>query len=118
MQELANKSSVSAQNIAELIENSMKLVQYGVSLTADTTSALTEVVSNAHNSSNMLERIADSASMQSDTLKQITQSMNQISDVVQTNAATAQESAESARELYSHAERLKVSVQKFKLRRQ
>ncbi len=118
VQELANKSSVSAQNIAELIENSMKLVQYGVSLTADTTSALTEVVSNAHNSSNMLERIADSASMQSDTLKQITQSMNQISDVVQTNAATAQESAESARELYSHAERLKVSVQKFKLRRQ
>lgn len=117
VQELANKSSASAQNISELIENSMKLVQYGVSLTADTTSALTTVVSNAQNSTNMLEQIADSASMQSDTLKQITQSMDQISNVVQTNATTAQESAESAKELYSHAERLKVSVQKFKLRR-
>lgn len=118
VQDLANKSSVSAQNIAELIENSMKQVQYGVSLTSDTTNALATVVSSAKNSAEMLEQIADSASHQSETLKQITQSMEQISDVVQTNAETAQESAQSAKELYGHAEKLKVSVQQFKLRRQ
>lgn len=117
VQELANKSSASAQDIAELIENSMRLVQFGVSLTADTTSALSAVTSSSLSSAEILGQIADSASQQSETLKQITQSMKQISDVVQTNASTAQESAASAKELSSHAEKLKVSVHRFKLRK-
>lgn len=116
VKELANKSSASAQNIAELIDNSMRLVQYGVSLTADTTEALSIVVSSSHNSTEMLKQITHSASKQTETLIQIKQSMDQISEVVQTNATTAQESAESARELSNHAEKLKVSVHKFKLR--
>ena len=117
VQDLANKSSASAQDIAELIDNSMRLVQYGASLTTDTTDALSAVVSSAHNSTEMVEHIAKSAAEQTATLMQIRQSMEQISQVVQTNATTARESAESARELSSHAEKLKVSVQKFKLRK-
>ena len=116
VQELANKSSASAQNIAELIDNSMQLVQYGASLTTDTTDALSAVVSNARNSTEMVEHIALSAADQTATLIQIRQSMEQISQVVQTNATTARESAQSARELSSHAEKLKVSVQRFRLR--
>jgi len=117
VQDLANKSSNSAQNIAELIENSRELVQYGVSLTSETTDALAAVVSGSQNSMNIVERIADSAQRQAQTLKQLTQSMEQIANVVQTNSATAQESAKSAKELYSQAEQLKVSVHRFKLRR-
>ena len=117
VQDLANKSSASAQDIAELIDNSMRLVQYGASLTTDTTDALSAVVTSAHNSTEMVEHIAKSAAEQTATLMQIRQSMEQISQVVQTNATTARESAESARELSSHAEKLKVSVQKFKLRK-
>lgn len=117
VQDLANKSSNSAQNIAELIENSRKLVQYGVSLTSETTDALAAVVSSSKDSMDIVERIADSAQCQAQTLKQLTQSMEQIANVVQTNSATAQESAKSAKELYSQAEQLKVSVHKFKLRR-
>lgn len=116
VQDLANKSSVSAQDIAELIENSMELVRYGSSLTTDTTNAILTVVSSAQKSTQLVDRIAESAQYQSQSLKQLTQGMEQISDVVQTNASTAQESAQSARELHQQAEELKISVHKFRLK--
>lgn len=116
VQNLANKSSVSAQDISELIENSMRLVEYGSSLTEETTESISVVVSSAQESSTMIERIAESAISQSHSLQQITQGMEQISEVVQTNASTAQESAKLARELQSQAESLKVSVHRFRLR--
>lgn len=117
VQDLANKSSVSAQDIAELIENSMQLVQYGSSLTAETTKAILTVVNSAQKSTELVDHIAESAQYQSQSLKQLTQGMEQISEVVQTNASTAQESAQSAKELHQQAEELKISVHKFKLRK-
>ncbi len=116
VQDLANKSSVSAQDIAELIENSMELVRYGSSLTTDTTNAILTVVSSAQKSTQLVDRIAESAQYQSQSLKQLTQGMEQISEVVQTNASTAQESAQSAKELHQQAEELKISVHKFRLK--
>ncbi len=117
VQDLANKSSVSAQDIAELIENSMKLVQYGSSLTAETTEAITAVVASAQQSTELVDRIAESAQYQAQSLRQLTQGMEQISEVVQSNASTAQESAQSAKELNRQAEEMKVSVHRFRLRR-
>ena len=116
VQNLANKSSASAQDIAKLIENSMQLVQYGSDLSTDTTNALSEVITSAQKSSELVEHIAGSAVEQSLSLKQLTQGMEQISEVVQTNASTAEKSAASARELNDQAAELKLSVQKFRLR--
>ena len=113
---LANKSSDSAQHITELIENSIQLIQHGTELSAETTEALSLGVSSAQTSTDLVERIAESALQQSQSLRQLTQGMDQISDVVQTNAATAEKSAMSAKDLYSHAEEMKVSVQQFRLR--
>lgn len=113
---LANKSSIAAQDITKLIENSMRLVQQGTDLSTDTTQALSESLSSAHNSARLVEKIADSAQQQVQALHQLTQGMSQISDVVQTNAAMAEKSASSAEALYGQAENLKVSVQKFQLR--
>lgn len=117
VQSLANKSAASAQNITELIESSMKLVEYGTTLSSDTTQALSKVVVSAQKSIEMVERIAESAKQQVQSLGQITQGMEQISEVVQTNAATAEETAASAIELQNQAEELKVSVHRFHLRR-
>lgn len=116
VQSLANKSSISAQNITELIENSMKLVKYGEELSSDTTEALSGVISSAKKSAEMVERIAESAIEQSQSLKQLTQGMEQISEVVQTNASTAEKSAASAQELNNQAVELKLSVHRFQLR--
>lgn len=116
VQDLANKSSVSAHDITQLIENSIQLVAYGASLSVETTQALTAVISSAEKSAEVVERIAGSAAEQSQSLKQLTLGMEQISEVVQTNATTAEKSAASAKELSGQAEELKFSVEKFRLR--
>ncbi len=117
VQRLASKSAESAKNITELIESSVQLVQYGTSLSNETTTALSMVVASAQQSSALVDKIAESAQQQSESLRQLTEGMESISGVVQTNAATAQESASSAEELHQQAEKLKMSIQRFQLRR-
>ncbi len=114
---LANKSAVAASDISKLIKTSMDMVEQGTSLTSDTTHTLSEGVASAHKSTELVENIAASAQQQSQALHQLTLGMRQISDVVQTNASTAEKSAASAQELYEQAEELKVSVQRFKLKK-
>ncbi len=117
VQSLANKSSESAKNISELIENSIKQVQNGATLSIETMKALTQVIASGEQSAAMIERIASSATQQAESLEQVTEGMNQISNVVQTNASTAEDSASSAHELRRGAEDLRNAVQKFSLRR-
>ena len=116
VQSLANKSAASAKNITALIEESMRLVEQGTALTVDTTEALAVGVTGARNSTELVERIANSATQQVEALRQLTLGMEQISSVVQTNATTAERSATSAEELHGQAQELKVSVQRFRLR--
>lgn len=116
VQSLANKSSESAKNIAELIEKSIKQVQRGATLSVETMSALTEVIASGEQSAAMIGRIASSALQQAESLEQVTEGMNQISNVVQANASTAEDSASSAQELRNSAENLRIAVQQFRLR--
>ena len=116
VQRLASKSAESAKNITELIDASVQLVQYGTSLSEETTQALSQAVDSSRQSEGLVEQIAQSAQMQAMSLRQLTEGMEMISGVVQTNAATAQESASSAEELHQQAEKLTASVQRFRLR--
>ncbi len=117
VQSLANKSSASAKDITELIENSIRMIRQGTSLTSETTSALADVVVGAKQATDLIEHIAGSAMQQSQALHQLKAGMEQIAGVVQTNASTAEKSAASAKELQSQSEELKVSVHSFRLRR-
>ena len=116
VQQLAAKSAESAKNITDLIVNSVRLVQYGTSLSGETMTALTNVVSSSRQSAELVEHIADSAKQQAESLSQLTEGMENISAVVQTNANTAEESASSAQELRHHAERLQAALRHFQLR--
>lgn len=117
VQQLAAKSADSAKDITDLIVNSVRLVQYGTSLSTETMTALLNVVSSSKQSAELVEHIADSARQQAESLRQLTEGMENIAAVVQTNAATAQDSASSAQELNQHAEKLQAAVQHFQLRR-
>ena len=117
VQRLASKSAESAKNITELIAASVQLVQYGASLSEETTDALSHVVDSAQHSEELVGYIAQSAQAQALSLKQLTEGMELISGVIQTNAATSEESASSADELRRQAEKLTASVQRFRLRR-
>lgn len=113
---LANKSAASAMNITELIENSLNQVKYGTSLTMETMEALSAVVVSAEKSAEVVERITSSTTTQALSLQQLSEGMENISDVVVSNAATAEKSSISAQALFNHAEQLKLSIQKFRLR--
>ncbi|MCI7499322.1 MAG: methyl-accepting chemotaxis protein, partial [Oscillospiraceae bacterium] len=64
----------------------------------------------------IVAQIADASTVQSDMIAQVTQGMEQISGVVQTNSATAEESAAASEELSGQALMLKKLVGEFKLR--
>jgi len=117
VQRLASKSAESAKSITSLIDASVRLVEYGTTLSEETTQALSQVVSSSQQSEELVGQIAQSAQMQALSLRQLTEGMEMISGVVQTNAATAQESASSAAELNQQAEKLTASVRRFQLRR-
>lgn len=61
VQSLANKSTESAKNIAELIEKSIQQVKNGAALSVDTMDALMQVIAGGQQSTEMIERIAESA---------------------------------------------------------
>ena len=113
---LASKSAVSAKNITELIENSLAQVKYGTSLTMETMEALSAVVVSAEKSVEVVARITDSTTSQALSLQQLSEGMENISQVVVSNAATAEKSSTSAQALFNHAEQLKLSIQKFRMR--
>ena len=63
----------------------------------------------------MMDSIAKASQEQADAITQITVGIDQISSVVQTNSATAEQSAAASEELSSQAQILKDIVKKFKL---
>ena len=113
---LASKSSVASKNTAELIENSVNAVTRGTKLANSTAESLVQVVDHVRSASTKVDEIANAAEEQAGAIEQVTLGVDQISSVVQTNPATAEESAAASQELSEQASMLKNLVAKFKLR--
>ena len=73
------------------------------------------VVSGSTEVSRLITEIADVSKEQLELINNVTISVEQISDIVQTNSATAEESAASSEELLGQSQLLKDLVSKFKL---
>lgn len=112
---LAGKSAVAAKNTTDLIESSINAVKNGTQIADETAKALEEVVEGARKSSELVEKIATVMEEQSEAIIQVTKGMEQISTVVQTNSATAEESAASSEELSSQSQLLHGIVSRFTL---
>ncbi|MBW7573247.1 methyl-accepting chemotaxis protein [Caproiciproducens sp. AGMB10547] len=115
---LASKSAQAAQNTTALIENSLRQVESGTKIADETAKALLRVVESTDNVSETVNLIATASAAQSDAIAQVTLGVDQISNVVQTNSATAEESAAASEELSGQAQTLKELVAKFSLRGQ
>ncbi len=114
---LASKSSDAARETALLIEKSIAAVDNGTKIAAETAKAVTEVSQRSDQVNSLMNKIAEASGVQADMVKQVTVGMEQISGVVQTNSATAEESAAASEELSGQANMLKQLVGGFKLRR-
>lgn len=113
---LAGKSAEAAKNTTVLIENAVQAVSNGSQMADDTSSAMNEIVKHAQLVSKIVDDIAQASNEQADAITQTTQGVDQISGVVQTNSATAEQSAAASEELTGQAEMLKQLVGKFTLR--
>ncbi|WMJ83268.1 methyl-accepting chemotaxis protein [Oscillospiraceae bacterium LTW-04] len=112
---LAGKSAEAAKSTTTLIESAITAVQKGTKIADETAKSLNEVVDQAASASKKVQAIAAVSENQAAQVVQITQGIDQISVVIQTNSATAQQSAAASEELSGQAQMLKSLVGRFKL---
>ncbi len=113
---LAAKSAEAANQTSELIDRSVKAVSEGKRLAVDTARVLGEIADQSTLVEQVMEEIESASVEQADTLERINMVLSQVSAVVQANAATAEESSASSKELAVQTQIMKQEVEKFKLR--
>ena len=64
----------------------------------------------------LVQKISKATIEQANSISQVTSGMDQISSVVQTNSATAEQSAAASEELSGQAQMMKQMVGQFKIR--
>lgn len=113
---LASKSAVASQNTAELIQRSISAVDNGSHIANETAEYLGGVVQQIEDIVGTIDSISRVSGEQADSITKVTAGVDQISKVVQTNSATAEESAAASEELSAQAAAMKTLVSGFKLR--
>ena len=106
---LAERSANAAKETTVMIEGSIRKVELGTKIANETASALNKIVSGVEKTTNLIADIAVASNEQATGIAQINKGIEQVSTVVQTNSATAEESAQS--------QMLKEMVDRFKLKR-
>ncbi len=113
---LAAKSADAAKNTTDLIANSINAVKNGSVIAVNTAKSLEEIKVKAQKTIALVDEIAKASGDQASAVVQITQGIEQISVVIQTNSATAEESAAASEELNGQAQVLRELVGQFTLK--
>lgn len=113
---LAGKSAAAAKNTTSLIQNSIGEVKNGTVIADETAKYLLHVVESTKAVSEIVEHISKATKKQSDSIEQVNRDVERISSVIQTNSATAEESAAASEELAGQAQIMKSLAEQFKLR--
>lgn len=112
---LAEKSAQSAENTTTLIENTVRAIKKGTRVADETAKSLNAIVQGSKKSTEFINEIVVSSNEQLSSIGDVIEGVERISDVIQTNSATAEESAAASEELSSLANMLKEEVAKFRL---
>lgn len=113
---LASKSDQAAKQTKEMIEHSMRNVERGSVLTDEVSSALDQTIVYAEEAVNLMNQVTENILAETNSIQQVSEGTSQISGVVQTNSATAEESAAASEELSGQSSLLKDLVGRFTLR--
>jgi methyl-accepting chemotaxis protein len=112
---LAMRSAEAAKNTSNLIEESVKNAEGGVSINQEVLSNLREINEQVNKVSEVMAEIASASDQQSQGIDQITTSVGQMSEMTQQNAANSEESAASAVELDNLAHKMQKMVDAFNI---
>ncbi len=113
---LASKSAEAASNTTALIQESVDAVRNGNQIVEETAQLMNKVSEASIKVNQLVNNIAEASKEQAASAGQVTIGIDQISGVVQTNSATAQESAAASEELSSQSAMLKDLIGSFRLR--
>ncbi len=112
---LAGRSANAAKETTALIEGTIQKVEVGTETANGTAKALDEIVTSISKSADLVGNIASASNEQAGAIALINRGIDQVSNVVQTNTATAEQSASSSEELSNQAATLKSLVGQFQL---
>ncbi len=115
---LASKSAEAASSTTSLITASIDAVGKGSKIALATAESMKEVKDMSAQTAGLITEIASASAEQTESIRQITTGIEQISQVIQTNSATAEETAASCEELSGQSRLLKEQVARFKINQQ
>lgn len=113
---LATKAAEAAQETSTLIMHSVEAVSEGGHMAGEAARILREVSEKSRLVEQAIQEIENASAQQVTAIEEINQGLSQVSSVVQTNAATAEESSASSEELAAQSVTLQQAVGKFKLK--
>lgn len=113
---LAQRSSQAANEIKDLIDDSVNRVKDGSTRAEDAAKIMQEIEQQVHNVTSIMREIASASQEQSEGISQINLAVTEMDSVVQQNAALVQQSASAAGSLQDQAENLDNAVAAFKLK--
>lgn len=114
---LASKSAEAATGTTELIQQTIEAVESGSHIVEETAEALNSSVDVTNQTIKLINDIWTVSAEQATMIEQVNTGVDQISSVVQTNSATAEQSAASSEELNGQATALQSLTSKFVLKK-
>lgn len=115
VRKLAERSSLAAKEITQLIKESTRRVAEGAELSEKVGHSLHAIVEAVEQSAGGIARIAESTETQAESAKEVQIAIRSVGKTTESNAAGAEEMAASAEELGAQASTLRDLVVRFKV---
>ncbi|MBS1169116.1 MAG: putative methyl-accepting chemotaxis protein [Burkholderiaceae bacterium] len=115
---LAQRSAKAAQEIKDLINDSVSKVEDGSKQAEHAGETVKKVVDSIRNVRNIMEEITAASTEQSDGIEQVNRAIMQMDSVTQQNAALVEEAAAAAESLRALSKSLVETVKVFKIRKE
>jgi methyl-accepting chemotaxis protein len=112
---LAQRSANAAREIKGLIQNSLEKVENGSQLVEHAGQAMDDIVSQVHEVTALITRIADASIDQQTGISQVGEAIGVLNQTTQQNADLVQQSASASTSLQQQATQLADTVSVFKL---
>ena len=112
---LAASTAEASKSTASLIVNSIQRVQHGKQIADETAASLNRVSGIISALSEQAKKVSQNSLAQESAIQQTTHGVDQIAGVIQTNSATAQQSAAASQQLSGQANMLKALTNKFQI---
>ncbi len=111
---LASKSSLSAENTAELVQSSIDSVERGAAIAEQVLSHMNNVITTAEKSAHHAVLINDLSHRQAESTAAVERSVQMISEVVAQNVQTSEESSRIAEQVANEATKMDEVVSTFR----